>query len=62
MSDDVVPDRVVRAERRREFRQLLEDSSLGCPNRPRCGRMLVDHDADGWHSNGDPINPRCPDA
>lgn len=44
--------------RRREFRELLQRSSLGCPLRT-CEHLLSDH---GWNDideEGDPIDPEC---
>jgi hypothetical protein len=55
MADENLPPRVLAAERRREFRELLTRSSLGCD----CGHMLSEHAADDWTSAGDPINPSC---
>lgn len=62
MTDDEIPERVRRAEARRKFRQMLEDSSLGCPQPigHRCGRALGAHMVDEWGHDGRPINPRCP--
>ncbi len=53
-----VPPRVLAAERRREFRELLTRGSLGCPLRA-CDHLIGDHDADYWDDDGDPVNPRC---
>ena len=50
-----VPPRVLAAERRREFRELLAAGSLGC----LCGHMLADHDADDWDVHGEPVGRRC---
>ncbi len=50
-----VPPRVLAAEKRREFRELLTKGSLGC----RCGHMLADHDADAYTSDGSPVNRQC---
>lgn len=55
MANEPVPPRVLAAEARREFRDLLQSSSLGC----RCGHMLSDHDAADWDRNGDPVGRRC---
>lgn len=38
-----VPPRVLAAERRREFRELLSRSSLGCPRTVSCGHLLSEH-------------------
>lgn len=38
-----VPERVRRAEERRRFRQMIEDSSLGCPGKARCEHGLPQH-------------------
>lgn len=43
VSGDEVPERVRKAEERRKFRQMLEDSSLGCPGKAKCGHGLRDH-------------------
>lgn len=53
--------RLDRAERRREFRDLLSRSSLDCPRKPiSCGHMLVDHgDSEDWDENGRPVSPAC---
>lgn len=58
--DEEVPPRVLAAEERRRFRDLLSASSLGCPFR-QCEHSL------GWHFDetdevdrrGMPRNPRC---
>lgn len=42
VTDEQVPERVRRAEERRRFRQLLEDSSLGCPSK-KCEHGLREH-------------------
>ncbi len=55
MTEENVPPRVLAAERRRDFRDLLTRSSLGCD----CGHLLSEHTADDWDRNGTPINPRC---
>lgn len=55
MSSESVPPRVLAAEQRREFRELMARGSLGC----RCGHMLSDHDAVDWDHEGQPINRRC---
>jgi hypothetical protein len=55
MNDENVPPRVLAAEQRRAFRELLARSSLGC----NCGHMLSEHTADDWTRDGTPVNPRC---
>jgi len=53
--DENVPPRVLAAEARRRFRELLVASSLGC----RCGHMLADHDCDDYDDDWEPIGRRC---
>jgi hypothetical protein len=53
-----VPPRVLAAEARREFRQLLSRSSLGCPVGD-CDHLAHEHRADDYDRHGDPINPVC---
>jgi hypothetical protein len=49
------PRRVLEAEDRRDFRELLQRGSLGCD----CGHMLSDHSCDYHDDSGDPVNRRC---
>lgn len=52
--------RVERAERMRTFRDLVAESSLGCPRTPiSCGHTLVDHASKGWDDDGYPVDPAC---
>lgn len=55
MTDDDVPPRVLAAERRRDFLEVLARSSLGCD----CGHLLSEHDATDWTFSGEPIDRRC---
>lgn len=48
-----------RNEQRRSFRRLVARSALGCPT-GECDQLLTDHTCDGYDTNGDPINARCP--
>lgn len=58
-SQEALPPRVVAAERRREFRRLLERSSLGCPL-GQCGHLIGDHFTwKGYDRKGNPIDPVC---
>lgn len=61
--DEDVPPRVLAAERRREFRQMIEDSSLGCPNdTPGCWETLDEHDyveSDTLNKYGHPVHAIC---
>lgn len=43
-----------------DFRELVARSSLGCPNTPRCGRLLMEHEIADWDDQGDPIGAVCP--
>ncbi len=53
-----VPPRVLAAQARREFRQLLERSSLGCPTGD-CAHPATSHEPDDYASDGTPIRPIC---
>ena len=55
---DPVPPRVLAAEQRREFAELMARSSLGCPNRA-CEHGIGWHDADAFGSDGTPEKPIC---
>ena len=55
---DPVPPRVLAAEQRRELRQLLERSSLGCPTGD-CDHLVTAHEADDYAGDGTPIRPIC---
>lgn len=59
--EEKIPQRVLDAESRREFREQMSRSSIGCPAPwPGCGHMLVDHfGPDGLADDFMPINPRC---
>lgn len=55
VNDHDVPPRVLAAEQRREFREQLTRTSLGCA----CGHMLAHHRADDWDRSGNPIGRVC---
>jgi hypothetical protein len=57
-ADEPVPPRVLAAEARREFRERLNRTSLGCPTGD-CEHPIGQHDADDYDRRGDPINPVC---
>jgi hypothetical protein len=55
-----VPPRVLAAERRREFRDLLSRSSLGCPADVSCGHVLSEHVVEDYADDtGEPIRATC---
>lgn len=53
-----VPPRVLAAERRRELRELMARSSLGCPRR-RCDHPIGQHHAEDYDRAGNPIGAVC---
>lgn len=54
-----LPPRVVAAERRRAFRELLHRSSLGCPRPISCGHMLYEHGTGDYDRDGNPHGTAC---
>ncbi len=59
MTDEDVPPRVLAAEKRREFRELLSQSSLGCPV-GQCEHTVGSHLTwVGYDDDGMPIGPVC---
>ncbi len=53
-----VPPRVLAAKQPREFRQLLEASSLGCPTGD-CPHLVTAHEVEDYADDGTPIKPIC---
>jgi hypothetical protein len=59
MDAETVPARVLAAEKRREFRELLSRSSLGCPL-GQCEHTIGAHLSwVGYDDDGMPIEPQC---
>lgn len=56
---DEVPPRVLAAERRRDFRNLLARGSLGCPSHDGCGHLLSEHAVTGWDDRAEADTWSC---
>lgn len=55
-----LPPRVVAAERRRDFRDLMSRSSVGCPASASCGHVLSEHVVEDYADDtGEVVRATC---